>query len=60
MLARAVADELGALTFLDLETDVVDRELARLHAHDVADSPRRSHGRQAPAASQVPAQGVRS
>jgi len=60
MLGRAVADELGALTFLDLETDVVDRELARLHAHDVADSPRRSHGRQAPAAIQVPAQGVRS
>jgi pyruvate ferredoxin oxidoreductase alpha subunit len=31
MIGRAVRDELGDLTFLDLDTAVVDRELARLH-----------------------------
>jgi len=32
MLADARADRLGPLTFLDLKMDVVERELARLHA----------------------------
>ena len=31
MLRRAVRDELPALTFLDLDTTVVERELKRLH-----------------------------
>lgn len=34
MLGRAVRDELPALTFLDLDTDIVDRELHRLHPGD--------------------------
>ena len=32
MLATAAAGELGSLTFLDLDTAMVDRELARMRA----------------------------
>jgi len=36
MLGRAVRDELPPLTFLDLDTETVERELDRLHAGDRA------------------------
>ena len=36
MLGRAVRDELPAMTFLDLDTALVERELDRLHAGDRA------------------------
>ena len=36
MLGRAVRDELPAMTFLDLDTALVERELDRLHAVDRA------------------------
>jgi len=42
MLGRAVRDELPALTFLDLDTALVDRELTRLHAGDEAARRRRT------------------
>jgi pyruvate ferredoxin oxidoreductase alpha subunit len=32
LFERAIKDELGPLTFLDLKTEVVERELARAHA----------------------------
>ena len=42
MLGRADRDELPELTFLDLETELVDRELTRLHAGDAAAAGRRA------------------
>ncbi|MBC7549954.1 MAG: pyruvate ferredoxin oxidoreductase [Cellulomonas sp.] len=39
MLGRAVRDELPALTFLDLDTEVVERELRRLHPGDRSAAP---------------------
>jgi len=42
MLGRADRDELAELTFLDLETELVDRELTRLHAGDAAAAGRRA------------------
>jgi pyruvate ferredoxin oxidoreductase alpha subunit len=33
MIADAVTDRLQQLTFLDLDRDLVERELARVHAH---------------------------
>ncbi len=39
MLATAAAGELGSLTFLDLDTAMVDRELARMRAAPAASRP---------------------
>jgi pyruvate ferredoxin oxidoreductase alpha subunit len=45
LLGRAVRDDLPALTFLDLDTELVDRELTRLHAGDEAARRRRTEVR---------------
>ena len=45
MIGRAVRDELPALTFLDLDAGLVDRELTRLRAGDAAARARRAAGR---------------